>query len=240
MSVRITDMLIRELDTPPDARFYWMDSTTVLKYLANEKARYKIFVANRVQTIRDSTDPDEWYYVDSVRNPTDDASRGVKMSSFVEKATWLNAPSFLWSSMDEWPQIPTDIPSNILDVPEIITSSSNATITSERNDIQRFTRFSNWYLLKKVIAWLLRLRKRSSPMHRMKDRTQPCPIEVNEMERAEVTILKIMQTDSFSVEINVLKAIDRGDHQNERQFIRKKKMEIKKTSSEGDYVDVMK
>ncbi len=68
-------------------------------------------------------------------------------------------------------------------------------------------------------------------MHRTKDRaTQPCPIEVNEMERAEVTILKIMETDSFSVEINVLKAIDRGDHQNEWQFIRKK-MEIKKTSS---------
>lgn len=52
LSVRITETLIKELDVPPDANFYWTDSTTVLKYLANNKALYKIFVANRVQTIQ--------------------------------------------------------------------------------------------------------------------------------------------------------------------------------------------
>jgi hypothetical protein len=212
VSVHITEMFIRELEMPTDARFYWTDSTTVLKYIGNDKARYKIFIANRVQTIRDSTEPDEWHYVHSGWNPADAASRGVKMSSFVEGTTWMNAPTFFWRPKEEWPQIPIDVSTKVTDVPEIVPS--NAIVTAECNDmIQRFTRFSSWKMLKKIIAWLLRLKVKhgliqsnSSPcLIRSKFRiTEPYPITVEEMETAEITILKIVQMDSFSAEIIVL------------------------------------
>ena len=95
LSVRITNTLLRELDTPPDTRFFWTYSTTVLKYLSNDQARYKIFVANRVQTIRDSTELNERHYVDSEQNLADSASRGVKIPSFIQETTWIDAPTFL-------------------------------------------------------------------------------------------------------------------------------------------------
>ena len=39
LSVRVSNMLVKELDVSPDDLFYWTDSTTVLKYLTNDKAR---------------------------------------------------------------------------------------------------------------------------------------------------------------------------------------------------------
>ena len=46
---------------------FWTDSTTVLKHLRNETRRFQVFVANRVQAIRDETVPAQWRYVASRR-----------------------------------------------------------------------------------------------------------------------------------------------------------------------------
>ena len=40
--------------------------------------RFKIFVANLVQQIRDQTDKRQWHYVETTNNPADDASRGLE------------------------------------------------------------------------------------------------------------------------------------------------------------------
>ena len=61
VSVRVVEMIARELDEPVNSRHFWTDSTTVLKYISNEN------VANRVQTIRDATKPYQWRYVGSDR-----------------------------------------------------------------------------------------------------------------------------------------------------------------------------
>ena len=56
---------------------FWTDSKVVLGYIANESRRFHVFVANRVQRIRDSTTPEQWLYVKTDDNPADDASRGI-------------------------------------------------------------------------------------------------------------------------------------------------------------------
>ena len=161
VSVRVSNVLAKELDVTPDNRFYWTDSTTVLKYLTNEKARYKTFVANRVQTIRDTTTPDEWHYVDSALNPADDASRALTMSRFLENKRWINGPSFLWKAMDEWPKRLVDVTVNALDDPEVAVISTNTTVSGQPNEIMGyFSRFSQWYRLERAIAWLLRKKPR--------------------------------------------------------------------------------
>ena len=43
--------------------FYWTDSQVVLGYLKNDIKRFKVFVANRVQLIRDHSNIDQWHYV---------------------------------------------------------------------------------------------------------------------------------------------------------------------------------
>ena len=78
VSVRVGEMIGNELDEPVESKTYWTDSTTVLKYIRNDKKRFHVFVTNRVQMIRDATNPDQRRYVDSKLNPADDASRGFK------------------------------------------------------------------------------------------------------------------------------------------------------------------
>ena len=78
VSVQVGKMIRRELDVPSDSETFWTDSTTVLKYLRNEIRRFQVFVANRVQAIRDETVPTQWRFVNSKCNPADDASRGLK------------------------------------------------------------------------------------------------------------------------------------------------------------------
>ena len=52
------------------------DSLVVLGYVNNEAMRFHVYVAYRVQQIRDLTNPNAWSYVDSNINPADEASRG--------------------------------------------------------------------------------------------------------------------------------------------------------------------
>ena len=57
VSVRLAQMLKKELDDEPDDIKYHTDSTTVLRYIGNDQRRFQVFVANRVQTIRDFSSP---------------------------------------------------------------------------------------------------------------------------------------------------------------------------------------
>lgn len=56
VAVRVDKMLQSELQLPLTESIFWTDSTSVLKYIKNEDKRFQTFVANRVTTIRDSSD----------------------------------------------------------------------------------------------------------------------------------------------------------------------------------------
>jgi hypothetical protein len=73
VSIRLAEMLRRELKDKPDSSTYHVDSTTVLRYIRNEQKRFQVYVANRIQTIRDFSNPHQWRYVDTKENPSDDA-----------------------------------------------------------------------------------------------------------------------------------------------------------------------
>ena len=45
VSVCLLEMIARELDETVNSRHFWTDSTTVLKYIRNEKKRFQVFVA---------------------------------------------------------------------------------------------------------------------------------------------------------------------------------------------------
>ena len=119
VSVRVVEMIARELDEPVNSRHFWTDSTTVLKYISNEKKRFQVFVANRVQTIRDATNPYQWRYVESKRNPADDASRGLDGQELSPQCRWITGPNFLRLPESEWPQLPGDLYDIPIDDPEV-------------------------------------------------------------------------------------------------------------------------
>ena len=90
-SVRVGGMVSREWNDPVDREIYWTD---VLKYIRNETKRFHVFVANRVQRIRDETDPIQWRHVDSENNPADDASRGLEGYQITKRHRWVKGPVF--------------------------------------------------------------------------------------------------------------------------------------------------
>ena len=57
-----------------------------------------MYVANRVQYIRESTDVCDWNYIDSRSNPADLTSRGVTVSELSDSEQWWHGPKFLTSS----------------------------------------------------------------------------------------------------------------------------------------------
>ena len=106
VSVRLGQMLYEELEVKPETIIYHTDSTTVLRYIGNERKRFQIFVANRVQLIRDYTSPMQWKYVDASSNPADDASRGLSAAGLLQQKRWINGQQFMWKLETEWPQQP--------------------------------------------------------------------------------------------------------------------------------------
>ena len=89
LSAKIGTTLKEELQLW-DKETYWTDSTTVMKSISNAQAHFHTYVANRVQTIRDRTDVNQWRYVDTKENPADDASRGMTIPSFLQQQRWIS------------------------------------------------------------------------------------------------------------------------------------------------------
>ena len=56
LSVKIAMMLKEELEIHVTSESFWTNSQVVLGFINNESWRFKVFVANRVQFIRNHTD----------------------------------------------------------------------------------------------------------------------------------------------------------------------------------------
>ena len=72
VSVRVASVLKEELDYEELQDFYGTDSKVVLGFISNESRRFHVYVANRVQFIRDQTSPEQWRYVESGSNLADE------------------------------------------------------------------------------------------------------------------------------------------------------------------------
>ncbi|XP_048735788.2 uncharacterized protein LOC125651252 [Ostrea edulis] len=101
--VKLAMVISENLDFAIDHVFYWTDSMTVLKYIANTRARFHTFIANRLTVIREATKLNQRYYVGSKENPADCASRGIgRIDKFLSHTLWFNGPEFLWRDQHEW------------------------------------------------------------------------------------------------------------------------------------------
>lgn len=127
----------------------------MLAYINNDARRFHIFVANRVQLIRDYSDPSQWHYVDTAENPADHASRGL-CASDIHSTNWLRGPKFLWErKLLLTPSAPSEL---LVGDPEVKTIQVFATEVKNCNDIlRRLSQFSSWTTIIKVVARIKRL-----------------------------------------------------------------------------------
>ncbi|XP_060601270.1 uncharacterized protein LOC132754627 [Ruditapes philippinarum] len=95
VSIKISNLLKKELHYEAATHHFWTDSRVVLGYISNDSKRFHVFVANRVQQIRDFSDPSQWRYIETTQNVADIASRGAMVSELVN-SKWFTGPDFIW------------------------------------------------------------------------------------------------------------------------------------------------
>ena len=100
MSVKMESTLREGLEIDRVRSYFWTDSEIVLKYIRNEKRRFHSYVANRVSTIRELAQSEQWNYVPGDANPADIVSRGISVNQYNQR--WFQGPDYLKTYKSEW------------------------------------------------------------------------------------------------------------------------------------------
>ena len=182
-AVRLSVLVLRELDFRVDDLVFWTDSTTVLSYLNNTSKRRPAFETHRIAKIRKHSSVEQWRWVDTHHNPADLYSRGVSPRQTHKAINWLKAPEFLFMDESLWPSRDRNLnciengnhklplcsgdPAHSSDYVEP-EDPSNLTIAASVKNTQPDTdpdilvcltaRFSPFPRAVKAVAWILRLK----------------------------------------------------------------------------------
>ena len=200
-SINLSKFIERELQLENLKQFYYTDSKVVLGYISNESRRFHIYVANRVQQIREHSSPGQWRHVDTHENPADWSSRGMTADELSSSRLWWKGPEFL-STKDGIP-LPAEPTELAPDDPEVKrTVCLKTEVESHPDDIlDRFSRFSSWYRLRRAVA----LCRKYIQKLRDHDRTPYTAVDVKDLEQAENVIIRLVQRKAYSSEVATLK-----------------------------------
>jgi hypothetical protein len=88
---------------PKEARCF-TDSMTTLQWLKKHPRTWKQWVANRVASIHEITDPEQWKHVAGPDNPADLPSRGIAASELAGNSFWYHGPAWLLLPEEQWPR----------------------------------------------------------------------------------------------------------------------------------------
>ena len=84
LSIKVSVMLRKELTIHSKFKeYFWTDSQVFLSCINSDSKRFKSFVANRVQFIKENSDVSQWIGIDSKFNSANDTFRGLSPSSDV-------------------------------------------------------------------------------------------------------------------------------------------------------------
>lgn len=222
MSVKNDELLQKELQIPLSPSVFWCDSTTVLFYLRNESSSFHTFVSNRVELIRNKTNNDQWKYVGTKDNVADIATRGMKIDKFIACKEWINGPEFIKYNENLWPTQPDylNIKNELTNDVEIKSKVVMSNTVNEKPDStiidDLMQRYSDWNKLKRITSWILRYKYKLLNRVRQKQaltklivtsnviKTNVDLLTIEEIDNAELEIIKFCQQNIYSNEINAL------------------------------------
>ena len=208
LTTQAVKMIRKELDVEVNEEIYYSNSKVVLGYIQNESRRFYIYVANRVQTIRNTTEPHQGRYIDTANNPADLATCCMSPDKLME-SRWLSGPEFLWNALPQ----PHDAPQKIsLDEndPEVKREVVVCTTKSQvphNLGCSRFKRLSSWLSVQRAVANLIRIIKGFQERKHSKTPTRPLTsLSAAELEHAGQVTVKALQKKAFPVELKALTA----------------------------------
>ena len=83
--------------------YHFIDSMTVLGAINKESYGFSTFYANRIGEIRASTNPENWFWVQSDYNPSDCITRGASPGELDQNSQWQKGPECLYLPESQWP-----------------------------------------------------------------------------------------------------------------------------------------
>ncbi|XP_006818321.1 uncharacterized protein LOC102808915 [Saccoglossus kowalevskii] len=177
-----------------------------LGYITNEAKRFHIFVAIRVQLIRDFTSPEQWRHIATKDNRVDIVSRGKKLSSL-----WWKGPTFLSTAATLIPETNhVDLEPNNPEVKKGTVVVTEVEPDSHADILTRVEYFSSWHKAKRAIAVCLRFKQKlpkvCKDLKSLKEviKISYIPVDVDEMRRTEQEIIKLTQQQEFAKELQTL------------------------------------
>ncbi|PIK56556.1 hypothetical protein BSL78_06524 [Apostichopus japonicus] len=159
LATEMFELINEEIEVKFDAVKFFTDSRVVLGYINNTSKRFYVYVANRVNRIRQSTQSNQWHYVPTEHNPADLASRPTLAADLLSSA-WFSGPKIL-NHMKELELFETNDfdlvePERDAEIrPEVTTLLTK--VDKLQLGSQRFQRFSSWQVLCRTIAGLIRV-----------------------------------------------------------------------------------
>jgi hypothetical protein len=231
-----------ELSLKIDETCFYTDSKVVLGYVQNESRRFHLYVANRVQLIREISDPSQWKYVNTTSNPADLATRGIPATNLMT-SPWTTGPEFLKDTSIASPTKQEEITLDIND-PEVkhhvMVKTTNHQDTKGLG-CHRFARFSQWSTVRRAIANLIvkaknfKAKQTTRTSDSQKDtgcpgrRCLPRTPSAEELIQAETVLIKAAQQESFTADIQLIEKLQSEELTKTCQPKRRKKCALKKS-----------
>lgn len=164
------------------------------------------FVANRVQKSRQSTSPQQWFYVPTEENPVDSASQGKSVKELLT-SNWFTGPIFLWEK--EIPGTNDVVPD--LTIGDLEINKAQTLLCTEPTSLaDHLSKFSSRLQATKAVAHLLRWTKKIK---------SHAPSTVSELESAECVIIQALQSQAYEKEIKFLNKGSQLPHCNKLQHV---------------------
>lgn len=185
---KLTKKSINALEVKFDDIYLWCDSKIVLAWIRSSPKQWKKFVSSRVEKIQKFENV-TWCHIPGEMNPADCASRGILASELLKHKLWWHGPQLLKETNDYSAYIEHKATTN---------EEVCVLIASQNNDDSILPDVSDYFKLKKVLAFVLRFVKC------VKDRKEAKkgPFTKEELEKAKKIANKISKNENFSREVN--------------------------------------
>ena len=206
LGLRMAGSISRVLNASLDQATFWSDSMNVLWWIRGRSRSFKPFVANRVGEIQTATDPKQWRYVPTNKNPADLLTRGLKLSELTKNENWWTGTDFLAHEESEWPvnkvvieqgAAKEEVKKSNSELPDHFNHlyDERAMITINQEDPSwrlNPKRFSSWKRFTRVHAWVRRFVDNCRGRARQNGELKP-----SEIEDTEVQVIKSAQREAF-------------------------------------------
>ncbi|GFX85378.1 uncharacterized protein TNCV_4731951 [Trichonephila clavipes] len=188
--------------------YLWSDSMIVLAWLRKKPMHFKTFVQNRVAKIQELYPNQLWRHVPSDQNPADLVSRGVDPDKLLQQNLWFNGPTFL--SGDDYPnrtiscrekldEYNSELKNCVNEQIENFQSVLNIHVNDFLNDLLNLS--NNYITILRVLSFIFRFVENLKDINRVAG-----PLTTKEFEKAETFLVKKVQEQEFSSDINHLKS----------------------------------